>query len=83
MSVQNHEAFEPSHEASDQQFGREAVRLATAMNVRFSAQDWVVSTEGKRYFLDLNPNGQWMFLERAWNGAIGTALGNALEAIAS
>lgn len=83
VSLQNHEAFEPSHEARDRAIGQEAVRLATAMNIGFSAQDWVVSKAGEPYFLDLNPNGQWMFLEPAWSGAIGRAIGDALGAIAT
>lgn len=31
------------------------------MNVGYSSQDWVETGAGK-YFLDLNPSGQWLFL---------------------
>ena len=40
----------------------QAVRLATALRVGFSSQDWLIPATGPPLFIDLNPSGQWMFL---------------------
>lgn len=39
----------------------DAVRMAGAMGVGYSSQDWLETAHGL-YFLDLNPSGQWLFL---------------------
>jgi hypothetical protein len=38
-----------------------AVHLADALKVGYSSQDWV-EQDGQKWFLDLNPAGQWLFL---------------------
>ncbi|WP_419921982.1 ATP-grasp domain-containing protein [Candidatus Poriferisodalis sp.] len=43
---------------------RQAVRLASALGVGFSSQDWLVPKSGPAVFIDLNPAGQWLFLPR-------------------
>ncbi|WP_419946659.1 ATP-grasp domain-containing protein [Candidatus Poriferisodalis sp.] len=40
----------------------QALRLADALGVGFSSQDWLVPENGPAVFIDLNPAGQWMFL---------------------
>ena len=40
----------------------QAVRLADALGIGFSSQDWLVPAKGPAVFIDLNPAGQWMFL---------------------
>jgi len=47
--------------ASAPMVGRDAVRLATALGIGYSSQDWIVAN-GVAYFVDLNPAGQWLFL---------------------
>jgi hypothetical protein len=38
-----------------------AVRLAAALGVGYTSQDWI--DDGDRVvFIDLNPGGQWLFL---------------------
>lgn len=39
----------------------DAAKLASALSVGFTSQDWIVDVEGPA-FLDLNPAGQWLFL---------------------
>jgi hypothetical protein len=39
-----------------------AVRLADALGVGYSSQDWIVADDGVPHFVDLNPAGQWLFL---------------------
>lgn len=41
--------------------GHSAVRIARAMRLGYSSQDWV-RTEAGDYLLDVNPGGQWLFL---------------------
>lgn len=40
---------------------RDALRVADALGVGYSSQDWIVS-DGIAHFIDLNPAGQWLFL---------------------
>ena len=40
----------------------QAKRLAQALRVGFSSQDWLIPVKGSPTFIDLNPAGQWMFL---------------------
>jgi glutathione synthase/RimK-type ligase-like ATP-grasp enzyme len=54
-----HDAFVPSDEHED--VAEQARRLAARLGVRYSSQDWLI-VDGRPYFLDLNPGGQWLFL---------------------
>jgi glutathione synthase/RimK-type ligase-like ATP-grasp enzyme len=38
-------------------------RLMTAFEINFASIDMIVTPEGDYVFLDLNPNGQWLWLE--------------------
>jgi hypothetical protein len=42
-----------------------AVRLAGHLDVGYSSQDWIIDTDGRPFFVDLNPGGQWLFLPDA------------------
>ena len=39
------------------------LRLVRALNLRFGAIDLVLTPDGQYYFLEINPNGQWLWLE--------------------
>ena len=41
--------------------GEQALRLAKALGIGYSSQDWL-GVGDDRYFIDLNPGGQWLFL---------------------
>lgn len=41
----------------------DCLRLVQSFNLPFSTMDVVLSREGEYFFLDLNPNGQWLWLE--------------------
>jgi len=62
-----HEAFLVSDEHAD--VADDAVRLAAALGVSYSSQDWLVAN-GRPYFLDLNPGGQWLFLPEPVSSAV-------------
>jgi len=40
------------------------MRLMGHYSLRFAAVDMVIDTEGKWYFLETNPNGQWAWLDQ-------------------
>lgn len=42
---------------------REITRLMGSYGLRFAAMDFVVDRDGEWYFLEINPNGQWAWLD--------------------
>lgn len=50
-----------------------AVRLADALGVGYSSQDWVEG-DGQAWFLDLNPGGQWLFLPDPTGAEVAVAI---------
>ncbi|MBL1083508.1 hypothetical protein JK359_16260 [Streptomyces actinomycinicus] len=57
---------------------RQALRLSAAMSVRYSSQDWI-ETADDTYFIDLNPNGQWLFLPDPGASQISAAIADWLQ----
>ncbi len=57
-SEEAHRAFQPLDEPDVAEAAR---RIAAALGVGYSSQDWIVSGE-RFYFIELNPAGQWLFL---------------------
>ncbi|HLX34866.1 MAG TPA: hypothetical protein VKR30_06425 [Candidatus Limnocylindrales bacterium] len=58
----NHSRWRPANRApKNVRIG--AVRLARALRLSFTSQDWIVDESSHPVFLEANPNGQWMFLE--------------------
>jgi hypothetical protein len=47
--------------AEDSTCARLAVRLTQELGVGYSSQDWLIRGD-ERFFVDLNPGGQWLFL---------------------
>ena len=60
---------------------RSAARLAAAMQVGYSSQDWIVATDGRCVFLDLNPSGQWLFLPDPAANEVTVAIAEWLEGV--
>lgn len=48
--------------------------IVAELGVRFASMDVVESTDGGFYFLDLNPNGQWAWLDQTINTTIAAHL---------
>lgn len=42
---------------------RKIIRLVDYFGLPFSSMDLLVDEDGKEFFIDLNPNGQWLWLE--------------------
>jgi glutathione synthase/RimK-type ligase-like ATP-grasp enzyme len=53
--------------------------MTRALGLKFSAIDLVVDVHGDVWFLELNPNGQWGFVELATGQPIGAAMAALLE----
>ncbi|MDP9343946.1 MAG: hypothetical protein M3Q23_18015 [Actinomycetota bacterium] len=79
----NHERFRPEPDEAWPCVRQGATALAAALQIGFSAQDWIVDNSGRPFFLEVNPNGQWLFLDPLWDGRIGESLAMALERLAS
>ncbi|TQS42447.1 ATP-grasp ribosomal peptide maturase [Cryptosporangium phraense] len=58
---------------------REALcRMLSTLGLRFAAVDFAVTPAGDWYFLDLNPNGQWAWIEHETGLPICKAIADAL-----
>ncbi|GAA3394538.1 ATP-grasp ribosomal peptide maturase [Cryptosporangium minutisporangium] len=58
---------------------REALcRMMQKLGLRFAAVDFVVTPAGEWFFLDLNPNGQWAWIEHETGLPICAAIASAL-----
>jgi ATP-grasp ribosomal peptide maturase len=54
------------------------LKLARYLGLRFSAADFVVTPDGQYYFIDLNPNGEWGWIEKATGLPIAAAVAELL-----
>ncbi|MEV5719374.1 ATP-grasp ribosomal peptide maturase [Amycolatopsis mediterranei] len=50
------------------------LRLLDRLGLAFAAADFVVTADGQHHFVDLNPGGQWGWIEEATGLPIGAAL---------
>lgn len=58
---------------------REAVsQLLARLRLRFDALDFVVTPQDEWMFLEINPNGQWAWLQDATGLPIAAAIADAL-----
>lgn len=80
--LDNHSAFRPA--LGDQYEGPEdgARQIASTLHLGYSAQDWVIDESGAFYFLEANPNGQWLFLDEPLEGRITRCIAMSLETLA-
>ncbi|WP_035858695.1 ATP-grasp ribosomal peptide maturase [Cryptosporangium arvum] len=54
------------------------LRMMRLLRLRFAAVDFAVTPAGEWYFLDLNPNGQWAWIEHETGLPICAAIADAL-----
>lgn len=62
-----------------EQVRRAIVALLAALELRFGAIDFVVTPDGEWVFLEINPNGQWGWIEDATGLPITAAIADALS----
>ena len=53
--------------------------LLDALGLRFAALDFVVAPDGRWWFLECHPNGQWAWIGEETGMPIACALADALE----
>jgi D-alanine-D-alanine ligase-like ATP-grasp enzyme len=61
----------------------QCVRLTQSFNLRFSAIDLVLDVEGEYWFLEMNPNGQWAWVESRVGLPISETIVDELETISN
>lgn len=54
------------------------VELTQSLNLRFSCIDMIRTQDGNYYFLELNPNGEWAWIEETLNYPISESIINLL-----
>ena len=54
-------------------------RLLAALRLRFAAIDFAVDADGRWWFLEVNSNGQWLWIEQATGMPIAAAIAAALR----
>jgi glutathione synthase/RimK-type ligase-like ATP-grasp enzyme len=57
------------------------IEITRSFGLRFSAIDLVLDHEGRYWFLELNPNGQWAWIERRVGLPISSAIAEELIGI--
>jgi glutathione synthase/RimK-type ligase-like ATP-grasp enzyme len=62
---------------------KKCVMITHAFNLRFSAIDLVLDPSGNYWFLELNPNGQWAWIEARTGLPISEAITNELVRISN
>jgi len=65
---------------------RRCVELVERLGLRFGAIDMILTPDGRYVFLEINPNGAWLWMERTTGLPIGAAISDLLvsgEAAAS
>lgn len=59
------------------------IELTKKFGLRFSAIDLILDNRGSYWFLEINPNGQWAWIENRTGLPIASAIVDELEAIAA
>jgi hypothetical protein len=74
----NHDRFERVPGRSYPLVAQGARALARRLGLGYSSQDWIIDQSGTAWFLEANPNGQWLFLDRPHEGDITEAIASRL-----
>lgn len=72
-----HERMELPREVEEQ-----CGALMKRLNLRYGAIDFICDQQGKLWFLEINPNGQWAWIENLTGYPIAAAIADELEGIA-
>jgi glutathione synthase/RimK-type ligase-like ATP-grasp enzyme len=62
----------------DADLQEKCVQLTQQLGLRYGAIDLIVDKDGVVWFLEINPNGQWAFIEEATGQPIGKAMAELL-----
>ena len=76
----DHSNLEHYPHALPQDEQEKCVRLVKVLNLEFGAIDYVLDGDGRYVFLEINPNGQWAWIESATGAKISAAIVDRLVA---
>lgn len=71
--------FEAYDNDMPQQMKNLCLKIVRKMGLLYGAIDLVIDQSGQFWFLEINPNGQWAFIEEETGQPIGKALADLLE----
>jgi hypothetical protein len=73
------DSFHAEPESLSKELEEKCIRLTHWFGLNFGAIDLIVDKEGQIWFLEINPNGQWAFIEEHTNQPIGKAIAELLQ----
>lgn len=73
-NLENHAGFRVRNDDGLEGLADGARRLCEELTLGFSSQDWIIDAEGKPWFLEANPNGQWLLMDDIQDGEITDSL---------
>ncbi|MDN5274717.1 MAG: RimK protein [Candidatus Saccharibacteria bacterium] len=73
------DSFHAEPESLSKELKEKCIRLTRWFGLNFGAIDLIVDKEGQVWFLEINPNGQWAFIEEYTNQPIGKAIAELLQ----
>ena len=76
--IANHAKFSVADPTAFPDVRTSALRLAVSFELGYTSQDWIVDAAEDAWFLDLNPSGQWLFVDDIHSGAITLAIADFL-----
>ncbi|CAI9411735.1 hypothetical protein AESSP_02710 [Aestuariimicrobium sp. T2.26MG-19.2B] len=62
-----------------EEVAKKCVALTNKLGLNFSAIDLIVDDDGQYHFLELNPNGQWAYIEKNTGLPIGASIAELLQ----
>ena len=74
------DSIEYTHYEIEGVFKDKLIAFNKALNLHFSVFDFVVDKENKMYFLETNPNGQWLWLDEVIGYKISNVFADILTA---
>lgn len=71
--------FEDHDAAFPDDMRQKCLQLVKTMGLEFGAIDFVLDKQGNYWFIEINPNGQWAFIEEDTGQEMGKAMAELLE----
>ncbi len=74
------DTFKAAKADLSEKISRQCVELVHDLGLTYGAIDLIVDKKGKTWFLEINPNGQWAFIEELTGQPIGKTIARLLRA---
>lgn len=73
------DSFHAEPETLTKELKEKCIKLTRLLGLNFGAIDLIVDKEERTWFLEINPNGQWAFIEEHTDQPIGRAIAKLLQ----